>query len=528
MSGIEPVAAYTAAMSASTPAVLSRRAAIAACAVLFLIACATAFYVIVPVRVGPVGFDAAASVVYFDRLVQGHRLESSITSTPKPLLTTVYGLVYNAFHDWRPISWLVIGLFGLSAVLAAILAGRFGGLAAATFAGVAVIGSQALLTDVALSYAVVWAFVGCLLAGLAVTGARPRYAWAGIALALAALARFEVLLLVGLCAVVLAGRWLWCRWRGGPAPDPRAWLILIGLAALPIQFAHDWLLTGNAFYAEHVSSAASAGLVLPGPIETIKGIRTHLLSEGPLVALAAVGAIALVRRRAWPVLVGLAAMGPGVAAFLVFLAARGIYISSRYFDPIDLSLIIAAAIGFGAVVVPDAIALGRRVRSPGRRAMLLVLGAAVVAVLFSIPFAPLSTPARVTIRTNLKIATNAAEALPVVRRAMAAIPGVTDWPGWTNGGTPALLVPILLRPQFAVDVGLPLTQVEGTAGLRLAIDGSYPVVGQVIVHDQLAEPDPAFDLLEVDRPTTIGRIVITPLLSDPARGIWVDRIDPAP
>ena len=89
-------------------------------------------------------------------------------------------------------------------------------------------------------------------------------------------------------------------------------------------------------------------------------------------------------------------------------------------------------------------------------------------------------------------------------------------------------MPILLRPQFAVDVGLPLTQVEGTARLRLAIDGSYPVVGQVIVHDQLAEPDPAFDLLEVDRPTPIGRIVITPLLSDPARGIWVDRIDPAP
>ena len=48
VSGIEPVAAYTAAMSASTPAVLSRRAAIAACAVLFLIACAAAFYVIVP------------------------------------------------------------------------------------------------------------------------------------------------------------------------------------------------------------------------------------------------------------------------------------------------------------------------------------------------------------------------------------------------------------------------------------------------------------------------------------------------
>ena len=515
-------------MTGSSPVVRSQRAGIAACLLLFVAACAAAFYLIVPLRAGQIGFDAAASVVYFDRLVQGRHLEAFITATPKPLLTVVYGVLYNLFHDWRPISWLVIAVFGLSAVLAAILAGRFGGLPAAAFAGVAVIGSQSLVQDVSLSYAVVWAFVGCLLAGLAVTGTRPRYAWAGVALAIAALARFEVMLLIGLCAVVLGARWLWWRRRGGTAPDRRAWLVLVGLAALPVQFVHDWLLTGNALYAEHVPTVASVGLPLLGPLETVNSIGQHLLGEGALVALAAVGTIALIRRRAWPLLVGLTAMGPGVAAFLVFLAARRIYISGRYFDPIDLAVIVAAAVGFGAVVVPDLVAIGRRVSSPGRRTALLGAGAVVAAILFSAPFAPLNKPVFLAIRTNLDIERNAAEALPAVRRAMAAIPGVTDWPGPTDGRLPALFVPTLLRPQFAVDLGLPITQVSGTAAARLGTDGSYPVAGQVIVHDQYAEPDPAFDFLEVDRATTIGRIVITPLLSDPARGIWVDRIDPAP
>ncbi len=515
-------------MTGSPPVVRSQRAALAACLLLFAAACAAAFYLIVPVRAGQVGFDAAASVVYFDRLVQGRHLESFITATPKPLLTVVYGILYNLFHDWRPISWLVIGMFGLSAVLAAILAGRFGGLPAAAFAGVAVIGSASLVEDVGLSYAVVWAFAGCLLAGLAVTGTRPRYAWAGVALALAALARFEVLLLVGLCLLVLAGRWLWWRRRGGPRPDPRAWLVLIGLAAVPVQFAHDWLLTGNALYAEHVPTVASAGLPLLGPLETMYSIGQHLLGEGALVALAAIGAIALVRRRAWPLVVGLAAMGPGVAAFLVFLAARRIYISGRYFDPIDLAVIVAAAVGFGAVVVPDLVDLGRRIVPATRRTALLVAGALIAGVLFSAPFAPLNKPVFLTIRTNLDIERNAAEALPAVRRALAAVPGVTDWPGPTDGRLPALFVPTLLRPQFAVDLGLPISQVSGTAAARLGTDGTYPIAGQVIVHDAFAEPDPAFDFLEVDKATTVGRIVVTPLLSDPARGIWVDRIDPAP
>ncbi len=495
---------------------------------LFLGACAAAFRLIYPVRAGSVGFDAAASVIYFDRLIQGRHLESFVTATPKPLLTLVYGLVYNVTHDWRPISWIVIVLYGASSVLAAMLARRIGGLPAAVFAGVAVIGSVALLEDVALSYAVVWALVACLLAGLAITATEPRYGWAGVALGIGALARFEVVLILGLAAVVLAGAWLYGRTRHVRGPDPRAWLVLVGLGALPIQFAHDWLLTGNALYAEYVPTVASVSLPLIGPGSAVVFVLQHLIKMGPFVVLAALGAAVLVRRRQWGLLIGLTAMGPGVAAFLVFLAYRRIYISNRYLDPIDLAVLVAASIGFGALAIPELVALGQRITTPAARGLIVTLVAGSTAVLLSVPFAPTNNTVRVTIRGNLQVEEDAKEALPVLRRAVAAIPGVTDWPGALAGRPPVLMVPTLLRPQFVVDLGLPTTEVAGSTGSRLRSDGTYPKAGQIIVHDQGADPDPAFDFLEVSTPITIGKIVVTPLLSDRTRGIWVDRIDAAP
>ena len=519
---------YTRPMTGAEPEFPSRRVTTGAYLVLFLVACAAAFYLIVPIRAGQVGFDAASSVVYFDRILQGRHLEAFITATPKPLLTVVYGIVYNLTGDWRPISWLVIAMFGLSAVLAAILARRFGGIPAAAFAGVAVIGSQSLVEDVALSYAVVWAFAGCLLAGLAVSSTRPRYAVAGVALGIATLARFEVVLVLGLSAAVLAGAWLWGRYRHVAGPPRQAWLVLVGLVAVPIQFAHDWLLTGNALYAEHVPTVASAGLPLMSPAATVVFVAQDLLRMGPLVALALLGAFVLVRRRAWGVLIGLAAMGPGVAAFLVFLAVRRIYISGRYLDPIDLAVIVTAAIGIGAIAIPQVTAATQRIRGPLTRLVLLAVAAGLVGVLFSTPFAPASKTVLLTIRTNLDIQRDALESLPALRKGLAAIPGVTDWPGPTDGRLPALLVPVLLRPQFAVDLGLPVSQVGGDVATRLKTDGTYPIAGEIVFHDQVAEPAAAYDFLEVSNPTTIGRIVVTPLLADPARGLWVDRIDPAP
>jgi hypothetical protein len=185
---------------------------------LFLAAVGVAAYVVLPIRTGQVGFDSAASVLYFDRIVAGHHLEGFVTATPKPLLTLLYGTVHALVPDWRAISWLVIVAFGLAVVLAARLALRLGGVPAAAFAAAAFMGSAALVADVALAYALVWAVLGWLIAGLALTSTPPRFGLAGLGLVLAGTARFESLL-VAVVAVVALVAW-WFLARAGRSPQP--------------------------------------------------------------------------------------------------------------------------------------------------------------------------------------------------------------------------------------------------------------------------------------------------------------------
>ena len=179
-------------------------------AALFVVAAGLATDLIRPFRVGQVGFDMAASLLYFDRIVVGRHLESFISATPKPLFTVVYGLAHAVTGEWRLISWLAIGVYGLAVVLAARLAARATGPVAAGLAAVAFVGSPVLLSDVSLAYSVGWALLGWLLAGIAVTAGRPRYGVAGMSLLLATLARFETFILLSVIAssfaVGLSGR----------------------------------------------------------------------------------------------------------------------------------------------------------------------------------------------------------------------------------------------------------------------------------------------------------------------------------
>ncbi len=491
---------------------------------LFVGACLVALFLIRPFSAGQIGFDSATSVLYFDRILAGRHLEAFVTTTPKPLLTVVYGIAYNLTGDWRLISWLAIAMFGLSAVMAAALVRRFGGLAGGVFAGIAVIGSDALLGDVAISYAVVWAFVGCLAAGLLVSSPRPRYGWAGVCLGLAALARAEVFLILGAALVVLIGAGLWSRLRGRPAPDPRAWRGLIGLVAVPLQLVHDWLLSGNPLYAEYVPNhARDLGLPVVSPANLAVGIRHLLTGQWPLVILAAIGFVILFRRQAWGVLVGLAAMGPGVIAFLLFLAWREIYITPRYFAPIDLTLIVAGAIGFGSLVAWLVTEVGRRAGRPIIRTWLVVAGSIAAAVALSLPFGPADASLRSALQSSLTTEQNETRAVAAVQAALELAPGSTATAGGVQG--PRLYVPIFLRPQFLVDLNLPLTAAAGTTPALLSGDPAA-LIGRIFVHDRNSEVDPAFRMLEVSVPTRIGGIVITPLLADPAAGLWVDRIDP--
>ena len=60
--------------------------------------------------------DEHASVLYFDRLVAGERLEEPLLSAPKPLLTVVHGLAWRAGHDWRLLEAITVAVFALAVV----------------------------------------------------------------------------------------------------------------------------------------------------------------------------------------------------------------------------------------------------------------------------------------------------------------------------------------------------------------------------------------------------------------------------
>ena len=205
-------AAGTAYTLGAMPDVRDRRAHFAILAAVFLASVAVAAYVIRPWIAAPLAFDTAASVVHFDRIVSGHYLEQPLTTTPKPLLTLLYGLIYTATRDWRAISLAALGAWGLCVVSAGMLAWRLGGAVAATFVATSLIVSSRLLLETSSALASVWALLLWIVAGLAVTARPTRWGIVGVALGLAALARLETFLVIGLA---LAG-WPWCAsLRGG-------------------------------------------------------------------------------------------------------------------------------------------------------------------------------------------------------------------------------------------------------------------------------------------------------------------------
>lgn len=74
--------------------------------------------VIRPLDTTTIDPDAAASVLYFQRLVAGQRLEAFVPTTPKPLLTLVDGTTWSLLHDWRALTWETLLAFGVAVILA--------------------------------------------------------------------------------------------------------------------------------------------------------------------------------------------------------------------------------------------------------------------------------------------------------------------------------------------------------------------------------------------------------------------------
>jgi hypothetical protein len=457
--------------------------------------------------------DEHAAVLYFDRLVAGDRLEESLLSSPKPLLTVAHGLAWRAAHDWRPLEAVTVAGFALAVVCLARAAGRLGGASAAAAAALAVAGAGPLVLQAARGNSMVFALAGWSVALDALTRGGDRggggVAWgvAGVALLLAGLARAETWLLLPLAAGygVLA-------WRRG---ERRAALLLLPLAAPLLWLAHDWLLTGDPLYGIRVPGRYTdlvSGRQVVAPGDWLALVARRYRADPLLLALAAVGAVWLVRRRAWVWLAGLGVTGIGVLALLGLEAWRGTYISWRYFDPADVALRLTAALGAAALASWAAARLaGRR---PGVGPAAAVAGAVLLVGLACWPLAPTDPLVASTLDRDTRLSANTATAIATLAPVAAE---------------PATLITASgpQRVRVAVELGLPLDRVRDlflatrAAPLDQALAGSAAVF-----HDADGDrPPERFAPLTTTVKRWVGEVLLVPLRTEPGEGLYILRVE---
>ena len=478
---------------------------------LFIIAITVGMFMARPFGSAAISFDSQVAVVHFDRIVVGRHLEQFLSTTPKPLLTFVYGALHAVTGDWRSIAWATILAFGVAIAGVGLLVTRIAGPVAGSFSAVGILASPTLLFDVGGALATPWALLGWVGAGLALTTERPRYGIAGLALLLASLARLETMVLVALATVVLLGGELLHR----PAPR-RAWLVpIIGASAFLVMGVHDWLLSGDPLLWSKVASKYSqttANHVLTAP-EVISFLVGRYAQIGALSLLAILGCIRLAAARRFAIAIGLIGLGPGIAAFLVMLAARGIFVSERYVAGIDIAVLAAAGVGVAGLSTDIWERIGTRVTRADVRGVLAISAAATLAVAMTWPRGPLDSALRNEIRIGLDTAVDADRAVALLRPRLAT---TIDPPN------PAIIVPTPVRPRIAIDLGLPLTAVGGTNAKILDPSARPLDPGVMIVHDRRAEAVPAaLRALEVGSISVVDGRTIEPLLADPERGLWI-------
>ncbi len=488
--------------------------------------------VVQPFQAGPVGFDTAASILHFQHLMAGRHMEAFVTTTPKPLLTLVDGILYSLDPDWRLISIATIVAFSISVALTAHVARRVAGVGAAAFAVIGLVAAASLMAELVYAYAVPWAMLGWASAAVFTLRPQPRYGWAGLALMLATLARFETIVIVGLALVVLVSLQVAHVMLGRPAPPRRAWLILLGFVALPIMCLHDLLITGDPLFWSTVAQLASPP-DQPGPYQVARRILIRYRRELLLSLLAIVGGLYLLRKREWPLALGLVGLGPGIGVLLLMLASRGTYISTRYYTAIDVAVITAAAIGAGALT---AWLVGRLLawRGSTRLRAAATIGACVLLALAAQPApAPLASSTRNLAAQQRQFALHAERAVPILQTALKGIPGSFALPGTigaadptANGRQPVLRIPTLLRPRLAVDLALPISNLSSLSAAMLLPGDAFLHCARLAYHDRLGDlPVDGYRVLEVSSPTSVGSDTISPLLSDPADGVWIVLVE---
>jgi hypothetical protein len=505
--------------------------------------------------------DAAACVLYFGQMTGGGHLPAFFPTTPKPLLTLMYGIAWWATNDWRSLTILTLVVAALGVGLAARLAARLAGTAAAMLVVAGLLAWPDFRLQVAGANSFIWGLSLWLLAAELIAGDRPRPWLAGIALLLAGLARTETVWLVlaaGSAAVALSiaatrnGRW---------APARAACPLLLAVLALPIACLHDWLLTGQPLYWLAVPAGYTA-LVFPGlasasPLGTLHKEVAHYLPALPLVFLAAGGLCWLIAngRRAIPW--ALSVLAGGVLLTLVVLAWRAVYVSPRYYAEADAPILFAAAVGGGVLLdlLADlVVGLGFTAASsrgsdvnasaasprptPAGGAMRTVLAgglAAVLSLVTVIAVVPEGDSGR-----QLSMATSGSAALQI------AEPRLTDVLARASGTAASVagvsypvadprscrvFVPRSLLPRIAVEMKVPTTAL-GDSYLAFR-NGDYSGLGpgQWVLHISAADGSGGvFAPFEISGPATMSRgdgtaLHLVPAFVDLERGVWLIRVE---
>jgi hypothetical protein len=441
--------------------------------------------------------DEHASVLYFERLIRLERLEAPLLSTPKPLLTVMYGIAWSFTQSWRTLTLLTLIAFAVGVVALARAAGRLVGPWGAVLMIITMVGWGPWLVRVAWGNSIIYAF-SCLAVALdALSAPRRRWAVAGIALFLAMLVRSESWLLLPLLGIV--GLVAWRRGERGAA-----WLAIAFLGPL-VWLGHDWLLSGSPLYSASVPQRYTDLISGRHPVGGRAFAKTVFLRyrATPLLdALALLGLVRLIQRRALVWLGALAFLGPGMLALLAVYAWNGLYISFRYWDFPDLAVRVAAALGAAELARPMAGWLVRLV-APMLAGSLLV---------FSLwPLAPWDADRRAQISRGQLLSANAATAIRtlrlVARRPDAAV----------------IAVPIAQQARMAVELRLPVTQVRAILpGARPASLDQVLAGTQAVFHDVNTNvPARTYAPLSVTTEARVGSVVVSPLLASPLQGIYV-------
>ena len=487
-----------------------------------------------PFAGAPAASDAASSVLYFERIVSARTLEAWLNTTPKPLLTLVYGLLHAVDPSWTLVSVSAVLAAAGAVILTAEVARRIAGLPAAGFVAVALTGSLALGAETSWAYGLPWALALWSAAGLMLLRTGPRPGWTGFFLLLAGLARPETFIVLALATVVLVGRTV-----RGPRPRSSDWLIMIGWLALPLICLHDLLLTGNPFWWLAVAPHAvelNHGRAQSLP-KTLIESRDHLRTMWPLALGAAAGGLVLIVRRAWVLALGLVALGPLVYVYIWALSIRHIDVLSHYFHPADLAVIVAAGIAVGTGLAWGQARFAARDRRAGgaRGRALVVVAAGLIAIVASNPFTPLNAGARSGLGGQARLDGRVASLLPTIKAALpqrATVPVRAAGPmGSPDPASVVLFIPRHRLPRMAVDLDLLLTSVAVLDPTRVNLAAGYPPVDSVVYMDGLIDSGSVgkpTEVLRVSSPTTVGAIEIVPILVEPANRIWIVAIRQAP